>query len=84
MRKVLMEVIAPTRRACRAILTDRIDDIREYLITILPISEVESAIAELNHQRSDPKKFPNIIIFLDKENKMITIDDALADKMEIG
>ena len=72
-----MEVISPARSSCKAILTDRIEDIQEYLITILPASSVESVIAELNHQRSDANRFPNIIIFLNDENKMITIDEAL-------
>jgi hypothetical protein len=54
-----------------------LEKVKSELNRIADFIDPEPIVASLTAQSEDPKKFPNVVIFLDGDNKVISIDEFM-------
>lgn len=61
----------------RGFLANTIDEATRFLSSFLQEPQITRTITYLCSQESNPKAFPNVVLFLDNDNQMIMLDEFL-------
>lgn len=63
----------------RCLITKSFEEVNRFLSPLIPIIEKEDIINNLIEQREDPNKFPNVILFLEIKNELISFNEFIKD-----
>lgn len=77
MAKNLVASVYGKNFGVKGFLTREMDDMRKFLEPLVNSVYMEEILIDLEKQRSNPKMFPNVVIFLDETNQISSIDDFM-------